>query len=205
MKTQVPRMLLGPMLAAAMSAGGCRGHDAAAPPQPAPIEVTPELVEQSTAHSAAPLVVAMPSAEARVEQEVLLHAALYRASHQTNAASGHTKHFLLQPVEEANPIDLGVEPEEFRLRVLAALDDLGAPVAWLPETWRTHDVNYFPGTSEPATRLRIKITRRDEDQATIVGEVGDWTATVGGSRQGITATWDGRRWNIDRDRVRLVW
>lgn len=170
-----------------------------APPKP------PTANEGTTAGSAAMLVAAMPSiADARIRQEVLLHAALYRAAYESNVGE-LTRHFLLEPVTEAEPPNLGVDPDEFRLRILAELVDLHVPIAWLPATWKTGGMDFFPGTQDRATRLRIKINKRIDTQATIIGEVGDWTADVGSSRQGVTATWDGVRWNIQRDRVRLVW
>lgn len=158
-----------------------------------------------TAASAATMVATMPAlTNPRAQQEILLQAALYRAAYQSNVGD-FTRHFLLQPVEDSDPPNLGLDPGEFRRRVLAQLADLNVPIAWLPQTWRSQGVDHFPGTDSRATRLRIKIVRRDENQATVAGEVSDWTADIGASRQGVTATWDGAKWNIERDRVRLVW
>ncbi len=142
--------------------------------------------------------------DARIDQEVLLHAALYRAAYESNVGD-FTRHFLLEPIAESDPPNLNVDPIEFRQRVLAELKDLKARIDWMPQTWQSREMDYFPGTNELATRLGIKITKRDENQATVIGEVSDWTASVGSSRQGVTATWDGVKWNIERDRVRLVW
>jgi hypothetical protein len=196
------RMMEMTMLFVSLFIAGCKSRStpvAASEPPP----ITPEIVENTTAQSAAML--SLPSvADARIGQEILLHAALYRAAYQSNVGD-FTSHFVLQPVDEADPIDLGVEPDEFRLRVLAELADLGAPIAWRSESWQEHPIDLFPGSHEVATRLQIKIIQRIEDQATVIGEVGDQTAGVGSSRQGVTATWDGKRWNIERDRVRLVW
>lgn len=146
----------------------------------------------------------MPSEEAQIQQEVLLQSALYRAAHETNVGD-FTRHFLLEPVQDAQPPTLAIEPAEFRQRVLQALADLKVPLAWVTETWRTPEVDYFPGTNERATRLRIRILDRNENQASVHGEIGDWTADVGSSKQGVVAVWDGQQWNIERDRVRLVW
>jgi len=192
--------------------GGPKGSGSPMPPEtmnspaPAPGQSTVAAADEAaTANSAAMVVATMPSiADARIRQEILLHAALYRAAYETNVGD-FTRHFVLEPVVEAEPPNLGVDPNEFRLRVLAELVDLHVPIAWLPATWKTGGMDFFPGTQDRATRLRIKITKRVEPQATILGEVGDWTAEVGSSRQGVTATWDGIRWNIQRDRVRLVW
>ena len=168
-------------------------------------EAYPAADRVETAASAASIVASMPEiTSVRARQEILLQAALYRASLENNVGD-FTRHFLLQPVEDTDPPNLGIEPGEFRLRVLAQLADLNVPIAWLPETWRTVGVDRFPGTDQRATRLRIKITQRDENKATVVGEVSDVTADVGASRQGVIATWDGSKWNIERDRVRLVW
>ena len=146
----------------------------------------------------------MPSNAARAEREVLLHASLYRAAYESNVGE-FTKHFLLEPVVESDPPSIPIDPAEFKARVLAALSDLNVPIAWVADTWRTAGVDYFPGTRERATRLRIKIFDRNENQATVQGEVGDTTEDVGSARQKVVATWDGRRWEIERDRVRLVW
>ena len=141
---------------------------------------------------------------AQIRQEALLHANLYRAAYETNVGD-FTRHFLLEPVQEAGPPQLGLDPGEFKELVLRELHDLNVPIAWVLDTWRTPGVEYFPGTAERATRLRIKILSRNENQATVDAEVGDVTADVGSSRQAVTATWDGRNWVIERDRVRLVW
>lgn len=146
----------------------------------------------------------MPSDAARAQREVLLHASLYRAAYESNVGQ-FTKHFLLEPVVESDPPAIAIDPAEFKRRVLDALSDLNLPMAWVADTWRTAGVDYFPGTQERATRLRIKIFDRDENQATVQGEVGDTTEDVGSARQKVTATWDGRQWAIERDRVRLVW
>lgn len=138
-----------------------------------------------------------------IQREVLLHAALYRVAYQSNVA-GPVGYFLLEPVDESDPPELGTNASEFRLCVIAQLANLGVPVAWVPETWRRGD-DFYPGTTQLATRLRIKILHRNEDQATVTAEVGDTTAGVGSSRQGVTATWDGANWSIDRDQARVVW
>jgi hypothetical protein len=146
----------------------------------------------------------MPNKQVRAEVEIALHAELYRAAYEDNVGD-FTRHFLLEPVQESEPPHIATDPAEFRRRVLDSLSDLNVPMAWVNDTWRTTGVDYFPGTEERATRLRIKILSRDEDAATVQGEVGDTTADVGSSRQRVIATWDGQRWSIERDRARLVW
>ena len=145
-----------------------------------------------------------PNKHARADVEIALHAELYRAAYEGNVGD-FTRHFLLEPVQESDPPDIATDPAEFRRRVLDSLSDLNVPMAWVNDTWRTGGVDYFPGTEERATRLRIKILSRDEDAATVQGEVGDTTADVGSSRQRVTATWDGQHWRIERGRARLVW
>ena len=46
---------------------------------------------------------------------------------------------------------------------------------------------------------------RDENAGIVRGEVGDWTAGGGASRQGVTCRWDGLMWQIERDPVRMTW
>ena len=202
-------------LAASMITGACRhASPVSSTPRENPNQTIaaqggadsyPAADRVETAASAATMVATMPTVtNPRAQQEILLQAALYRAAYESNVGD-FTRHFLLQPVEDTDPPNLGMDPGEFRRRVLAQLADLSVPFAWLPETWRSKGVDRFPGTEQRATRLRIRIMHRDENQATVTAEVSDWTADVGASRQGVTATWDGMKWNIERDRVRLVW
>ena len=142
-------------------------------------------------------------AEVRIHHEVLLHAALYRAAWSSSV--GGSSFALLQPMQEQDPPDLGIEAEDFRARVLRELQDLGVPVAWALSTWRTQSADYFPGTDKPATRLTIAVLRRDSNQATVTAEVGDRTAGSRSSRQGAIATWDGAAWSIERNGLRVEW
>lgn len=150
----------------------------------------------------------MPAvANPRARQEILLQASLYRAAYDSRV-SRSTSHFVLDPVKESYPPDIGIDPEEFRLRVLGSLNDLGVPIAWVTETWRSKGIDRFPGVGDPgplATRLRITIISRDENTGVVSGEVGDWTAGGGASKQGVTCRWDGLTWQIERDPVRMVW
>lgn len=201
---------------------GCASQDAPAPSPsaiatPTPVEqsnaseeaaaVTLRLLDEklNSARLAAGKVATMPAVrDPRARQEILLHATLYRAAHESRVAR-NISHFVLDPVNELNPPDIGMDSEEFRLRVLGALDDLGSPVAWVTETWRSQGVDRFPGTGDVATRLRISILRRDENAGVVSGEVGDWTAGGGASKQGVTCRWDGLTWQIERGPVRMVW
>lgn len=191
------------------------------PPSPARVEeaaapeadqsaVTLRLLaeELNSARLAANKVATMPGvSDPRARQEIALQASMYRAAYDSRV-SKTTGHFVLDPVKEDHPPDIGVDPEEFRLRVLGSLDDLGVPIAWVTETWRSTGVDHFPGLGEPgpvATRLRITITQRDEHAGIVLGEVGDWTAGGGASKQGVTCRWDGLTWQIERDSVRMTW
>jgi hypothetical protein len=181
---------------------GCQPHGAGNHPDSVRLGIAANGASPSAAasfHSS------RPPLSARVRQEISLHAALYRAAFESRVSEANTSHFLLEPVRESDPPELLVEPSEFRAAVLNALADLNAPIAWVPETWCSPRIDYFPGTTERATRLKIKIINRDENHATVTGEIGDSTTDVAASRQRVTATWDGECWNIDRDRVKLVW
>lgn len=175
----------------------------APPPQTTTLATEPQSQHYTADRALAHMATMPPVGDLRIQQEILLHAAMYRAAYESNI--GRAGRYLIDPVREEIAPDLGVEPADFRLRVLAELADLGVPVAWVPATWQTQAADLFPGTGETATRLSITISRRDEDHAAVIGEISDRTAGAGGSRQGVTATWDGLRWNIDRDPVRVVW
>jgi hypothetical protein len=163
-------------------------------------------LDQETADTAAIKVAALaPVDDLSTRREIDLHVALYRAAYHSNVGD-FTRHFVLESVpEDPQEPAISISQHEFQLRVLAALNDLGVPMAWAAATRPGGDVEYFPGTYERATRLRIRINQRIEDQATVQAEVGDWTANVGSSRQAVIAVWDGETWAVQRDRVRLVW
>ncbi len=164
--------------------------------------------ELNSARLAANKVATMPGVnDPRARQEIALHASMYRAAYDSRV-SRSTSHFVLEPVKEDHPPDIGVDPEEFRLRVLGSLNDLNVPIAWVTETWRSTGVDRFPGVGDPgpvATRLRIAITLRDENTGVVIGEIGDWTAGGGASKQGVICRWDGLAWQIERDPVRMTW
>ncbi len=141
--------------------------------------------------------------ELKTRQEVLLHAALYRAALETSV--GGLDLFVLAPAVEAEPRNPGIDAAEFQKRVLEALSDVPGKIAWLPVDGGEQGVDLFPGTETKATRLTITITKRDEEQATVYGEAEDRTSGAASSRQGVTAIWDGEAWNVTRHSVRLVW
>jgi hypothetical protein len=189
-------------------------HDAGASSGPHFVQSEPQieavaadpvpLSDDSTAQSAQAAVAEMPAvSDPRVQQEILLHAALYRAAIQ--ASVGSTGRFVLEPAHDSAPPLLGVNPSEFRLRVLASLADLHLPIAWAPPNWRDQQVDYFPETQDKATRITVMISNRDQNNATVSGEFGDRTWQDRNSRQAFTATWDGVQWNVQRDRTRVVW
>jgi hypothetical protein len=147
-----------------------------------------------------------PITDVRITMEIDLHAALYRAAYRSNVGD-FTRHFLLEPARDETGYKVDLPEREFRLRVLAALNDLNVPIAWAGPMTATavSEGETFPGTGDLATRLRIRIMRRIDEQAMVLGEVADLTPHVGSSRQGVTATWDGAAWSIERDPVRLFW
>lgn len=160
--------------------------------------------ELNSSRLAAKKVASMPPVKSPLaRREILLHAAMYRAAYQTRVS--HLERFVLEPVSENDPPDIGLDPEEFRLRVLSALNDLGVPIAWVTETWRNRAIDYFPGSADRATRLRITIAQRNDNTGIVTGEISDWTADLGASKQRITCRWDGLMWQIDRDPLRMVW
>src|SRR5688572_4511872 len=96
-------------------------------PPPAPIDMRPveedpsaatlRLLDEklNSARLAAGKVATMPDvSDARARQEILLHASLYRAAYESRVAR-NLSHFVLDPVREYNPPDIGIDSEEFRL------------------------------------------------------------------------------------------
>jgi hypothetical protein len=161
--------------------------------------------ELNSARLAARRVETLPAVQNPLaRREILLNVALYRAAYQTRV-SRQLDGIVLEPVVDGNPPDTFIDPEEFRLRILGALENLPTPVAWITETWRSAAIDYFPGTNDRATRLRITILERHEDTGTVLAEISDWTADLGASKQKVTCTWDGLAWNLERDSVRMVW
>jgi hypothetical protein len=161
--------------------------------------------ELNSARLAAQRVETLPVVRnALARREILLNVALYRAAYQSRV-SPQLEYIVLEPVRDLFPPDVGIDPEEFRLRILGALDDLPTPVAWITETWRRGGIDFFPGTTERATRLRATIIRRDDDRGSVVAEISDWTTDLGASKQQVTCTWDGLAWTLERDPVRMVW
>lgn len=161
--------------------------------------------ELNTARAAAQhIAMKPPVADAAVRREIDLEAALYQAAYATNVGD-FTRHFLLEPipVDQLPPLSIGLR--EFRLRVLARMATLDGRFAWTtPIRSNPAAKEFFPGTGHLATRLRIRIDDRADGGRTIRGEIGDWTVDVGSSRQRFAATWDGSRWLIERDAVRLI-
>ncbi|MHC5023206.1 MAG: hypothetical protein ACYTGG_04760, partial [Planctomycetota bacterium] len=129
---------------------------------------------------------------------------LFTAAHEANVGD-FTTHFLLSPPGEL-PARLAIDHREFRLRLLAATATWGEPVAWTtPPNLPDPGVEHFPATRELATRLTVRILERDAAADTVRAEIGDVTAHVGGSRQRVSATWDGEQWTLKIDPARIVW
>ena len=184
--------------------GGCKSKQPADTAAAAP--TTDQKIDgvEVDSNAAAPTTDdAPPIGELRVAQEVLLHAALYRAAFR--ARVGEANHFIIEPVHEAFPPNLGVDPADFRARVLEQVRDLRVPIEWAPSTWRTHVQDVYPGTEFKAMRLSARIISRDEDQATVTAEIGDQTADSRSSRQTVNATWDGKVWHVRRSGALIVW
>lgn len=177
------------------------------PAPPPPVINRPDVPpDVHTADRAAEAVRKLQSIESLwTLREIRLHAALYREAYAGIVAET-TRHLLLQPMPAAELPTLAVEDREFYLRVLAELAGLDEPVAWTTiEPPAPEQSEHFPGTREPATRLSFEILQRDDDAATVIANVMDTTAHVGSSRQRVTATFDGRDWQVTRNGPRLIW
>jgi hypothetical protein len=165
--------------------------------------VVPDAAARHTARTAARIVSEMPPVtDAGTRREILLHVTMYRAAHETNVGD-FTRHFLLEARPAAG--DLIIDEIEFRLRVLAALADLGVPVAWAPPPAVGVDPDTFPGSRHIATLLGFKVLERQEGGNRVRGRITDRTAHVATSSQKVTLTWAGSGWNLDRDGVRIVY
>lgn len=173
-------------------------------------------VETLTVPEAARIVAWRPAADrdARVDREIELYAALYRTAYTSNIGQ-ITEHYLLDPPddppEQWYPDGVEIEGDELRLRVLARLNQLEVPMRWTPDdapTTLTEPV-YFPDTQKLATRLGVRLIERveedDNGRPSVRAMLTDATAHVGGSRQYVTAVWDGEQWRITRDRAFQVW
>jgi hypothetical protein len=163
--------------------------------------------DSNTARTAAMIVATWrPVSDSRQALEIELHAALYRAAYESNVGD-FTRHVLLESATARTGFQITIPERDFRMRVLAKVADLNTPFAWVnPRFGRnSRDGNLFPGTNSLSTRLRVTILERMEDHASVTAEIGDWTSHVGSSRQGVTATWDGLKWDLQRDPVRLFW
>jgi hypothetical protein len=160
---------------------------------------------QDTAREAAMTLAAMPPVDDEwTRREVALWAALFAAAHESNVGDG-TRHCLITLPDEMPP-RLAIDEREFRLRVLAATAGWGVPVAWSEATDEPSSaVEHFPGTREVATRLLVRIVERDPGGDRVKADLSDMTAGIGGSRQRVTATWDGSHWSLERDAARIVW
>src|SRR5690606_22235359 len=109
-----------------------------------------------------------PIADPHLRQELLLHVALYAAAYESRI-DRHARYVMIEPATEINPPSLAVSKREFRLRLLAELASWDVPVAFAPAAEGSGpEAGFFPGTREPATRLRIAILQRIEDQATVI-------------------------------------
>lgn len=160
----------------------------------------------NTAAKAAVAVVGHPAVDDPwTAREIALHAALYREALRGMVAD-NTKAVVLQPVRFDELPELSVDDREFYLRVLAAMIDVGIPVAWTTvEPPGQLEAEYFPGTRDLATRLAFEIIKRNDKTATVIAEVSDTTGHTGSSRQTVTATFDGLEWTTQRDGARLIW
>jgi hypothetical protein len=176
-----------------------------------------------TASEAARLIDRRPAIDdPRVRREIMLYEALYVAAYTSNIGL-ITDHYLLDPPDEPVgawlPPGADVDDDELLLRVLAGLARLDVPMRLTPQELRGVSLSepvHFPGTQRLATRLSVRIIERGEGDAddregqgegrpTVRARLTDATAHVGGTRQYVTATWDGERWTIRRDRSLVIW
>jgi hypothetical protein len=165
-----------------------------------------DISEASTAAAASAIVASLPEVtDLRTRREIRLHAALYRLA-IAGIVADNTRNVLLQPMPASDLPDQAISDREFYLRVLAALAPLDRPIAWTTVEPPSADApEYFPGSSDLATRVSFEIITRDDDSATVLAAVADTTAHSGSSRQRVIATFDGRDWHTTRDGPRLIW
>jgi hypothetical protein len=190
---------------------GCKGNPK--PPaiaaEPGEQPQTPEiriedLPSMNDAREAAMTIAAMPLlTDLRTQMELLLQAELYRAAFRTRRDT--SRNFcVLEPANDPYPVGKVIDDREFRLRILAELMDLDVPLAWVLPRNRNQPEK-FPGTDQFATRLGIRIIRRQPEIATVHAEVSNWTADAGGSRLLMQASWNGQSWDLQPEGVRVFW
>lgn len=163
-----------------------------------------------TATAAAEQIRSLPPLDETAKREIALYRTLYQAAWETNVG-GHRGHYLLDPPADPPglwaPGEFDLALEAFQLYVIAGFAEFQARFAWTP-AWaaeRWSEPAYFPGTNRLATRLKVRILDRDDEGGTVRAEISDGTAHTGGSRQRLTARWRDGQWEVERDRVRVVW
>jgi hypothetical protein len=135
-------------------------------------------------------------AEFLFNREVLLHASLYRTVIQNTV--GPAANFELEPGTDRTPPTIDVPADRFREQVLQALADLDKPVRWRTVDWRARQ-------EVGVTYVGFTIALREEQQATVRGEISETTPGSQSSRQGFTAIWDGAKWRLELGPFRTVW
>ncbi len=140
-----------------------------------------------------------------IRREIVLHSSLYRASYERRLGDA-SRGFLLGRPMNADIGALAIDLDEFRLRVLAELSELGPPIEWAISSYdAVGAVDGFHGARKAPTHLGFRIIERIDDQATVLAEINSQTPRARSVRQLVSCTFDGEQWQIRPIGLRTVW
>lgn len=140
-----------------------------------------------------------------IRREIGLHSSLYRASYEWRLGDS-SRGFLLGRPKNADIGALAIDLDEFRLRVLAELSELGPPIEWAISSYdATGAVDGFHGARKAPTHLSFRIIKRIDDQATVLAEISSQTPRARSVRQQVSCTFDGEQWRVKPVGLRTVW
>lgn len=140
-----------------------------------------------------------------IRREIYLHSALFKASYERRLGDA-SRGFLLDNPKNAGIEALEIDLDEFRLRVLARLSELGPPIEWATSSFDySGAVDGFHGARKAPTYLGFRIIQRIDDQATVLAEIISRTPRARSVRQRVSCTFDGEQWQVKPIGLRTVW
>lgn len=170
--------------------------------------------ELNSAKAAALYVSSLPAVDNMwIRREISLQAALYKASYERRLGDAVNGFLLDRPVN-AGIQSLAIDLDEFRLRVLAELSELGPPVEWAMQDYRSWGAIH--GTFEESrnvsgkgrklpTHLSFRINERIDEQATVLAQITSSTPGGRSVRQQVSCTYNGVQWIVNLTGLRTVW
>ncbi len=138
-------------------------------------------------------------------REIGLHSSLYKASYERRLGDASRGFLLCWPMN-ADIGALAIDLDEFRLRVLAELSELGPPIEWAISSYdATGAIDGFHGARKAPTHLCFRIIERIDDQATVLAEINSQTPRARSVRQLVSCTFDGEQWRVKPLGLRTGW